>query len=58
MSVARYVTLGNIFRAACIAKKLRDELQEKLHSVTAPLEKLLPGLAYGIIYFLGLSLKG
>ena len=32
--------------------------KEKLPSVTAPLEKLLPGLAYGIIYFLGLSWKG
>ena len=36
MSVAGYVTLGNI-RATCIATKLRDKLQEKLPSVTAPL---------------------
>ena len=57
MSVAGHITLGNILCNLC-RDNMRDKLQEKLPSVTAPLEKLLPGLAYGIIYFLGLSLKG
>ena len=37
MFVSGHVTVGKI-RVTCVATKLRDKLQEKLTSVTAPLK--------------------